>query len=165
MLRLVEQDKGEGLYRRSLYTFWKRTSPPPSMLTFDATSREVCTAKRETTSTPLQALVLLNDPQYVEAARVMAEQLLRDSSKDLHSRIVTAFRLTIGRVPTSAESTVLARLYQEQLDLFQQTPADAQRYVAVGDRPFDKTLPAEQVAATSVLATTLMSMDEFVMNR
>jgi len=160
-----DQDKGEGLYRRSLYTFWKRTSPPPSMLTFDATSREVCTAKRETTSTPLQALVLLNDPQYVEAARFMAEQLVRDSTKDLDARIVTAFRLTIGRLPTAAESTVLARLYQEQLDLFHKTPADAQRYVTIGDRPFDKTLPVEQVAATTVLANTLMSLDEFVMNR
>src|SRR4029077_10042781 len=91
------QSHGEGLYRRSLYTFWRRTSPPPSMTTFDATSREVCIARREQTATPLQALVLLNDPQFVEAARVLAENLIKQEGSTVGSRLETAFRLLPNR--------------------------------------------------------------------
>ena len=85
--------RGHDLYRRSLYTYWKRTIPPPSMLTFDAPERTICTVERQATATPLQSLVLLNDPQYVEAARVLAERLLEDTVLDDHARITRAFRL------------------------------------------------------------------------
>jgi len=94
------QAHGEGLYRRSLYTFWRRNSPPPSQMTFDATTREVCIARRERTATPLQALVLLNDPQFVEAARVLAEKLIKEQGADVDGRIATAFRLLTSRLPT-----------------------------------------------------------------
>jgi hypothetical protein len=156
------QDKAEGLYRRSLYTFWRRTAPPPSMLIFDAPSREVCTARRETTTTPLQALVLLNDPQFVEAGRVLAEDLVRNCHDDIEACITRGFRLATGRHPTAAEMTVLRQLYQEQLALFQNDPESAQKLLRTGDRPADASLPAPQVAAATVLAGTLMNLDEFV---
>lgn len=159
------QDKGEKLYRRSLYTFWRRTAPPPSMLTFDATSREVCTAKRETTTTPLQALVLLNDPQFLEAARVLAEQLLRDHATDLDSRVEAACRHLLGRAPQAKEQAILSQLLREQLDHFRADPEAAIKYLAIGERPRDEALPADQVAATAVLASAVMNHDEFVMKR
>lgn len=159
------QDKGDKLYRRSLYTFWRRTAPPPTMLTFDATSREVCTAKREATTTPLQALVLLNDPQFTEAARVLAERLVREAGNDLDRRIVTAFRLATGRAPGDRERAVLRQLYNEQRERFAREPEAADKLLAVGERPPDKSLPADQVAATTVLASAVMNLDEFVMER
>jgi hypothetical protein len=159
------RDKGEGLYRRSLYTFWKRTAPPPSMLIFDAPSREVCTARRETTTTPLQALVLLNDPQFVEAARALAEQLLRQSAGDVDACIVKGFRLATGRQPSDTELSVLRRLYQKQLELFEGEPVAAEQYLKAGERPFDKSLPVQQLAATAAVASTLMNLDEFVTER
>jgi hypothetical protein len=159
------QDHGDKLYRRSLYTFWRRTAPPPGMLTFDATSREVCVARRETTTTPLQALVLLNDPQFVEAARVMAQRLVREAPSDVSARIDTAFRLAIGRRPESGEQAILRRLYDEQLSLFRAVPEATGDYLKTGESPVDEDLPREQVAATAVLASALMNLDEFVMKR
>jgi hypothetical protein len=156
------QDTGEALYRRSLYTFWRRTAPPPSMRIFDAPSREVCTARRETTTTPLQALVLLNDPQFVEAGRVLAEQLVRGCGGDVEACVSRGFRLAIGRRPSPAELAVLCHLYQEQLNLFQTDPAAARQYLKTGEHPCDPTLPAPQLAATSVVASALMNLDEFV---
>ncbi|PWU11281.1 MAG: hypothetical protein C5B50_23555, partial [Verrucomicrobia bacterium] len=156
------QDTGEGLYRRSLYTFWRRTAPPPSMRIFDAPSREVCTARRETTATPLQALVLLNDPQFVEAGRVLAEQLIHRCGEDAASCIERGFRLSTGRQPSPAELAVLQRLYQEQLRLFQNDPKSAHEYLKTGQRASDSSLPVPQLAATAVVAGALMNLDEFV---
>ncbi|HZR19714.1 MAG TPA: DUF1553 domain-containing protein [Verrucomicrobiae bacterium] len=159
------QDKGEGLYRRSLYTFWKRIVPPPSMLIFDAPTREVCTARRETTTTPLQALVLLNDPQFIEAARVMAEHLVGQCGQDTTACITRGFRLSTGREPKPRELALLQQLYEEQLKHFQSDPAAAEQYLKIGERPVDKGLPAQQLAATAVLASALMNLDEFVTER
>ncbi len=159
------QDSGDKLYRRSLYTFWRRTAPPPTMLTFDATSREVCVARRESTSTPLQSLALLNDPQFVEAARALAEKLVRESHGCVDERILKAFRLTTGRRPDNSELEILRRLHSEQLDHFRSSPGDTAKYLKTGDRPTDATLPADQVAATAVMASTLMNLDEFVTKR
>jgi hypothetical protein len=159
------QDHGEKLYRRSLYTFWRRTAPPPSMLTFDATSREVCTAGRESTSTPLQALVLLNDPQFVEAARVLAQRLLTDAPAEESVRLERAFRLATGRRPEPREREILQRLYREQLALFEDRPDEAKQYLGTGEAPVAEGMPPEQLAATTVLASTLMNLDEFVMKR
>jgi hypothetical protein len=159
------QDKGEGLYRRSLYTFWKRIVPPPTMLIFDAPTREMCTARRETTTTPLQALVLLNDPQFVEAARVMAETLVRQCGEDLSARILRGFRLTTGRQPKPRELEILQQLYQEQLRRFEGDPSAAKQYLKIGEHPLDDSLPPRQVAATAVLTSALMNLDEFVTER
>src|SRR5690606_15485205 len=126
------QDHGDKLYRRSLYTFWRRTAPPPAMLAFDATTREVCTAKREVTSTPLQALVLLNDPQFLEAARVLAEQLVAAHPADVPARIRDAFLHLAGREPDSVERDILRRLFDEQRAVFESDPEAASRYVQIG---------------------------------
>jgi hypothetical protein len=159
------QDTGEKLYRRSLYTFWRRTAPPPSMLTFDAGSREVCIPRRESTTTPLQALVLLNDPQFIEAARVLAQRLFREPAADLSARIEMAFRLATGRRPEPREREILARLYEEQLALFAREPDAARTYLAIGETPVDNELPPEQLAAMAMLTSALLNLDEFVMKR
>jgi len=163
--KVYVQDHGDKLYRRSLYTFWRRTAPPPSLLTFDATPREVCAARRDATSTPLQALVLLNDPQYLEAARVLAQRLLRESPADPNLRIERAFRLATGRLPEPREQEILQRLYLEQLALFREHPERTGAYLSTGEFALDPNLPPDQLAATTVLASTLMNLHEFVVKR
>jgi hypothetical protein len=133
-------DKGDNLYRRSLYTFWRRTAPPPNMLTFDATTREVCTAKRETTSTPLQALVLLNDPQFLEASRVLAEQLVASHPDTPQQRAHTAFRRLTGRTPDAREADVLDRLFQEQRSFFHAPKAKRVIYLFMSGGPSQQDL-------------------------
>jgi hypothetical protein len=159
------QAQGEGLYRRSLYTFWRRTSPPPSMLTFDATSHEVCTARRELTATPLQGLVLLNDPQFVEAARVLAERLIKEHRDAPDKRIQSAFRLLTSRAPTDRERQILLQLYTEQREHFAKSPEDAGAFLKTGDTPRDQTLDPADHAATTVLVATLLNFDECVTKR
>jgi hypothetical protein len=160
-----KQDTGDKLYRRSLYTFWKRTSPPPSMLTFDATSREVCTAKRETTTTPLQALVLLNDPQFVEAARALGEQLLKANPDNVDARNREVFRTLTGRLPDSEEIAILQQLFEQQRGFFVKNPDDAEKFLSTGESPWDKSLPRADFAATAALVSAVMNLDEFVMER
>ncbi len=159
------QDHGAKLYRRSLYTFWRRTSPPPSMLTFDAMSREVCTAKREVTTTPLQALVLLNDPQFVEAARVLAGRLLRTYPRDQAARNRDAFRALIGREPDATEAGILSDLFTEQRDLFAASPDNARSLLAIGESPANRLLPTADFAAMTTVVSAIMNFDEFVMER
>lgn len=159
------QDKGDKLYRRSLYTFWRRTAPPPSMLTFDAVTREVCTAKRETTATPLQALVLLNDPQFVEAARVLGERLLKAHPENLQARIHGAFRSLTGRLPDEKETAVLRRLFDEQLSFYAKESGTAEKLLAIGESQWDESLPRAEFAATTMLVSAIMNFDEFVVQR
>lgn len=158
------QDHGEALYRRSLYTFWRRTAPPPSMLTFDAPSREVCTAKRETTSTPMQALVLLNDPQFLEAARVLAQKVWTELPDD-PTRLRRLFRKVLGREATAREGEVLIRLLAEQREGFRERPEAATKFVGIGESVRDGSIPPNELAAATVLVSTLMNHDEFVMKR
>jgi len=159
------QDTGDKLYRRSLYTFWRRTSPPPSMTTFDALSREVCTARRDATATPLQSLVLLNDPQFVEAARVLAQGLVQRFPQDPAARSHEAFRALIGRSPDVTEGAILARHYAEQQELYGADPANASRLLRVGEAPADDSLPTAEVAATTAVASLIMNFDEFIVLR
>lgn len=159
------QAKGDGLYRRSLYSFWRRTAPPPSMLTFDATSRETCTARRELTATPLQALVLLNDPQYVEASRVLAEKLIMNHGDNRTMRWKEAFRRLISREPSEAEIAISDQLYDEQRKYFESTTNAASEFLGVGDRPRSESLDVTDLAATAVVVATLVSYDEAVTKR
>jgi Protein of unknown function (DUF1553)/Protein of unknown function (DUF1549)/Concanavalin A-like lectin/glucanases superfamily len=161
------QDSGAALYRRSLYTFWKRTLPPPAMATFDAMSREVCTAKRDVTATPLQSLVLLNDPQFVEAARVLAARLLRPPSPHrlAAARNRDAFRRLIGRAPDRDEDAILLRLFDEERALFAAHPDQAAKLAKVGASPADPTIPPADLAAMTAVVSAIMNFDEFIVVR
>lgn len=160
-----QQSSGDGLYRRSLYTFWKRTAPPPAMLTFDATNRESCTPRRELTTTPLQALVFLNDPQYVEASRVLAERLVTDHADKFDARWDELFRRLISRVPTDKERLLVQRLYDEQRDYFAKSPDQASELLKVGQRQPIPALDPVDVAATTVVVQTIIAYDETIMLR
>ena len=163
--KIYKQDTGANLYRRSLYTFWKRTSPPPSMMTFDAMSREVCTAKRESTTTPLQSLVLLNDPQFVEAARRLAENALRQFPSDMTARHRMVFRTLIGRPPDETETRILGQLFEEQRTLFASRADDAARLLVAGESRADAALSPVDLAAQTMVASAIMNFDEFVVTR
>jgi hypothetical protein len=159
------QSKGDDLYRRSLYTFWKRTVPPPAMTTFDAADRSYCTVKRQSTATPLQSLALLNDVQIVEAARFIAQRALTEGGKSTGQRVEFAFRLTTGRTPKPAESAVLTQLYEEQLAIFTADTAAAEKLLSVGEKPASQNIPPAEHAAATVLAKALLNFDESVMRR
>ncbi|MEM6801354.1 MAG: DUF1553 domain-containing protein, partial [Bacteroidota bacterium] len=162
--KLYVPDKGEGLYRKSLYTFWKRTSPPPNMITFDATDRNICIVKRQSTSTPLQALVLLNDVQFVEASRKLAERMMLTSEK-VEAQIRLAFGLLTSRPPSQQEAVVLAKMYKEQLAEFEKNPHTAQEFLSEGDSPIDESLDPLKLAAATVIANAIMNFDESIMLR
>ena len=157
-----QRDAGGGSHRRSLYTFWKRTSPPPAMLTFDATTREVCAVKRQTTATPLQALVLLNDPQFVEAARALAQRAMKEGGAILADRITFVVRTLMGRRPSPREQATLEALYHEQYDEFRGGHSDPRKLLAVGDAPLDPALDAAECAAMTVLAQAILNYEEVV---
>lgn len=158
---VYEQDKGEGLYRRSLYTFWRRTNPPPSMNTFDAPSRSYCVVQRQKTSTPLQALVLLNDPQFVEAAKVIAERVFAQRNA-LPDQLTQLFRLLTNRKPTSSELTVLNRLYEQEYRLFANNRAKMQGWLQVGDHKSTGVTDLPALAAGAVVASTVMNSEAFI---
>jgi mono/diheme cytochrome c family protein len=160
-----DQGHGDDLHRRSLYTFWKRTVPPPAMLAFDAPERNVCVVRRQSTSTPLQSLALLNDTQIVEAARFVAERMLKEGGSTRDDQIAWAFRLVTSRHPTSGELALLTRLFQEQHALFARDQQAAAKLLAVGEQPNDPALSPVDLAAGSVLAETLFNHDEAVMRR
>ena len=160
-----QRDAGAGSHRRSLYSFWKRTSPPPAMLTFDATTREVCAVKRQTTATPLQALVLLNDPQFVEAARALAQRAMKEAGSTLTDQIVFIVRSLTGRRPSPRELAILETLYHEQFDEFRGARSDPYVLLAVGDTPLLPGLNLARYAAMTVLAQAVLNHDETVMRR
>ena len=156
------QDMGEELYRRSMYIFRKRSVPPPSLAIFDAPNREVCTVRRERTNTPLQALVLMNDPTYVEAARHLAQRLLNEAGPDADARAIRGFRLATARVPSAQERTVLVELFNEQLRQYQSNPEQAEKLLAVGDSPVDESLDRAELAAWTIVASVLLNLDETI---
>jgi hypothetical protein len=157
-------DKGEGLYRRGMYTFWKRTCPPPGLMTFDAPNREVCVARRATTNTPLQALVMLNDPTYVEAARKLAEHMMREG-KSPEERLAIAFKRAVCRIPTAEEVRILSRIHDEAMTRFRNDPEAAKKLLAVGESPRDLKLDETELAAWAVVASTILNLDETITKR
>jgi hypothetical protein len=157
-----KRDDGEALYRRGIYTFWKRTSPPPSMLTFDAPSRETCTVRRARTNTPLQALVLLNDTQYVEAARKLAERMMTDAGKTPGERAAYAFRLATSRFPTGDELGVLLRVFQSELNEFQGDQEAALKLLSYGEAKRNEALNPAELAAWTMVANLILNLDETV---
>jgi len=161
----VKTSNDDTVYRRSLYTNWRRTGPPPAMIAFDAPRRQVCTAKRERTDSPLQALVLLNGIQYVEAARVCGEKLHRDNHGDVSKMIENGCRLCLSQSPSPKESEILGRLYREQLEHFRAHPADADLLLKIGNAPRDKEIPGPEAAAATILAQALLNHDFCVVKR
>ncbi len=128
-----DRSRGPDLYRRSLYTYWKRTVPNPAMITFDAAQRNVCIVRRQSTSTPLQALALLNDPQMVEAARFLGQRMLKEGGTTPKERVTWLFHVTTGRTATDREISILVRLFEEQRELFKAEPKAAAKLLAIGD--------------------------------
>lgn len=163
-LKYYQQDSGEDLYRRGLYTFWRRTSPPPSMTTFDAPTRDICTVERQATNTPLQALVLLNDPQFVEAARVLAGRVIRQRSES-SARITEAHRLLTGLRPEPEVLRLLQELEKRERQKFEQQPELARQLLRVGEYPSDDSAPPADLASMTIVCSTILSFDECLMKR
>ena len=161
----VKRDKGQGLYRRSLYIYWKRTGPAPVMMALDAAKRDVCSVKREPTSTPLQSFIFMNDPQFVESARRLAAVALQASDRNSSAALERLFRVLTSRRPSAAEKTLLQELYQAQLSAFDGDLARAEAFLSVGDAPRDEAIPVSMHAAMTVVANTLMSFDECIIKR
>ncbi len=159
------QSTGKDLYRRSLYSVWKRTAPLPNMLAFDAPTREVCTVSRSRTNTPLQALVLLNDVQFVEAARALATSVAQQHT-ELKSRIDEAFLRLTGRHPDARELALLTDLYQEQLPLFTDAKQqDSGKFLSIGESKSETKLPSPQLAALTVVCQTILNLDATIVER
>ncbi|KAA5545212.1 DUF1553 domain-containing protein [Roseiconus nitratireducens] len=160
-----QRDQGAGLYRRSLYTYWKRTGPAPAMMTLDASKRDVCRVRRERTSSPLQAFVLLNGPQYVEASRSLALRLTRRHAGQTDALLCDAFRVLTGRQPKENESAVLRELYRDQLDYFSSDPDRVDQFLNVGEDRVPDADRTPSLAASAVVIGTLMNFDECVIKR
>ena len=154
------QDKGENLYRRSLYTYWKRSSPQPAMIAFDAPSREKCTVQRQETNTPLQALVTLNDPQFVEAARKLAARMIKQGGDSSRDRIDFGYRTLLGRGATDSQAAVLEGILEAERRAFQADGEKAKAFLAVGDSPRDESLDLAEHAAWAVIANLMLNLDE-----
>ncbi len=161
-LRGYKHDTNDGLYRRTLYTIWKRTAAPPAMLLFDAPSREICTVKRSRTNTPLQALTLLNEITYVEAARKLAERMLTDGGATPESRLRFAFRWVTSRSPTDEELAVLVGGLNDDLAHFRQDAGAAKQLIVLGESKAGASLDPAELAAYTLTANVLLNLDEVV---
>lgn len=155
------QDHGDALYRRSLYLFWKRTSPPPTMLLFDAPMRDACVVRRSTTNTPTQALATLNETGFVEAARAFAERTLKaNRSADSTQRLAYAFRVALGRKPTKEEQAVLLDLLKTEMATYKASPEAATKALAIGEKKRDSALNPAEHAAWMVVCNLILNLDE-----
>jgi hypothetical protein len=155
-------DHGEKLYRRSLYTFWKRTVAPPALVTFDAAGRETCVVRQSRTNTPLQALNLMNDVTFVEAARVLAQRAMREGGPTVEGRITMAFRLATARPPRPAELRVLLDGYTEHLADYRRDEKAARKLTSIGEAPRDEKLDVCELAAYTAVASVILNLDEVV---
>jgi len=156
-------DTGDKLYRRSLYTFWKRTSPPPSMAAFDAPTRENCTVRRERTNTPLQALVLMNDTQFVEAARFLAQRSLKEKSIELE-RLQWIFQSVLGKPASDADIKDLSEAVATFRKQFSASPKVAENLIKTGDSPLDTEVGKIELASWTMIVNILMNRDDFINN-
>ena len=159
-----DKSTGDDLYRRGLYVYWRRSTVYPSFITLDAPTREFCSSQRARTSTPLQSLVLMNDPVFVEAARAFAQRILRDGGPDAPSRLLFAWRTTLGRTPTDAETGILTRTLETQLAQYRQDPAAAAALVSIGDLPKPEGLDVGELAAWTAVANVLLNLNETITN-
>jgi hypothetical protein len=156
------QDKGEGLWRRSLYTFWKRTVLNPGMQVFDATAREQCAVRDTRTNTPLQALNLMNDVTYVESARMLAERTLLTVSTGPRGRLAWAFRAVTSRQPDGMEQQTLLENLNAQLSYFRARPREAEKLLMIGEKRNDARLNPAELAAYTMTASLILNLDEAI---
>ncbi|MEM7384205.1 MAG: PSD1 and planctomycete cytochrome C domain-containing protein [Verrucomicrobiota bacterium] len=159
---VFKADTGAKLYRRSMYTFWKRTSPPPTMATFDAPNRETCQVRRARTNTPLQALVLMNDVQFIEAARKFAEKVVREGGHSLDERLSYAVRSVLSRRPNPNETESLTSLFEEHRAEFDSDEEAAKKLLTAGESPRDESLDPREVAAWTMITHLLFNLSETV---
>jgi hypothetical protein len=157
-----KQDHGPSLYRRSLYTFWKRTVAPPAMLTFDAAGRETCVVRETRTNTPLQALTLLNDVAFVEAARVLAQRVMTEGGATAEERLAFAFRLATARRPRPEELRILLSDFHEHLANFRKDTKAALQLVNTGEFQRDEKLDVSELAAYTAVAGLILNLDEVI---
>lgn len=162
---VYQQQSGDSLYRRSIYTVWKRSSPPPSMLNFDAPDRYLCTVRRQKTSTPLQALVLMNDPQFLEAGRKLGERMMLEGGAEIKDQIEFGFRSLVGRFPRPEELESLTQLYQTEEEKFSAQPDVIAEWLSPGESEVNKNLDQIELATCTFVALTIMNFDEFVIKR
>jgi hypothetical protein len=160
-----QQSVGDGLYRRSVYTVLKRTAPHPNMVAFDVPAREVCTARRSPTNTPIQALVLLNDVQFVEACRVLAQRMLQEGGESDEAQVRHAFVRLAGRPPTDQEISRLVEAYNDQRRFFAEQPQNAEAFLSLGNQSFSKKLHSTDLAAATVVAQIILNLDVVVWKR
>jgi hypothetical protein len=160
-----DQGHGDDLHRRSLYTFWKRSVPPPAMMAFDATDRNYCVVHRQSTSTPLQALALLNDVQVTEAARFISQRTIREGGDNPDGRIRWMFRLITDRNPSAAELAILKQIHDEQRQFFMNDPESVKKLLSEGEAKNDPSLDPLELATGTVLAEAMLNHDEAMMRR
>ena len=160
--KAYENDHGNDLYRRSLYTFWKRTLGPPAMLAFDAAPRETCVVHEVRTNTPIQALNLMNDPTYTEAARLYAERMIREGGASDDDRLQYGFLLATAREPGNAEAEILRASLNRYRDRYQTDPEDAEKYLTAGEQERDESIEAPELAAYTAVASMLLNLDETI---
>ncbi len=158
--RFYQQDSGSALYRRSLYTFYKRTAPPPFMMNFDAPNREQSCTRRERSNTPLQALQLMNDVQHVEAARALAQRMLTEGGTSAEARFTFAFQTVLSRQPDSQEIGILQEQLDHHIERYQQSPDDAAKLIMQGESKPATDLAAPELAAYTLVASTILNLDE-----
>jgi hypothetical protein len=155
-----KQDHGEALYRRSLYTFWRRTIPPPLFTTLNAAEREVCVVRKDQTNTPLQALTMMNNIAFVEASRFLAERMLHEGGPTAKQQIRYGFLLTTSRPPAHKEFSIIAEAHKSFVKHFCHDPAGAAKLLGTGEQPRDESLAAAEHAAMTLTASLLLNLDE-----
>jgi hypothetical protein len=160
-----ETSKGEDKYRRGLYTFWRRTSPYPSMVSFDAPSREFCVVRRPRSNTPLQALTLMNDPVYLECAQALAKRMLNEGGTTPEQRAAYGLRLCIARKPAADEVRKLTALAEKEMARYQQDSESARKFVKFAGAETKEQTDSTELAAWTVVANVLLNLDEFVMKQ
>jgi hypothetical protein len=152
--------KGDDLYRRSLYTYWKRIAPPPAMLIFDADPRGICNVKRQSTNTPLQALVLLNDPQFLTASRALAQRMIKNGGTNTEQRIEYAFRWATSRKPSAKEMEILQDLFLIEMNEFEEHPDRANAFIKDNEIKNTDEFNVEELAAYTVIASAMINLSE-----
>jgi hypothetical protein len=154
------QDHDDKLYRRSIYTYWKRSAPPPSMQLFDAPTREKCTIRRPRTNTPLQALVTLNDVQFVEAARSFAQRMMREGGDSPDQRVAFAYLQATAREPSPLERDALLNVFNAAHEYYKNDPAAAKQLLGFGESKRNESLDVAEHAAWTIVASSILNLDE-----